>query len=102
MKKLITLFAIVFACSISCNAQSAASTNDVPIEQKRLDALKGTYALENLNPRFPASVPSDLAAIIEKNRKDNEETRLRLNENIVLVIYPRNKISNSAVPEKRD
>lgn len=102
MKKLITLFAIVFSCSLACNAQSATTTNDVPMEQKRLDALKGTYALENLNPRLLSSAPSDLAAIIEKNRKDNDESRVQLNENLILVIYPRNKISNSALPEKRD
>lgn len=81
-------------------AQTNTPAKAVPLQQQKLDALKGTYEIRTQNPRVPYVLPSNLAEIIEKNRKENEATQLKLSENALVIIYPK-KNNAGTVPAKQ-
>lgn len=81
-------------------AQTTTPAKAVPIEQQKLDALKGTYEIRTQNPRVPYVLPSNLAGIIEKNRKESETTQLQLSDNVLLIIYPQ-KNNAGTTPAKQ-
>jgi len=89
------LLTVLFCAAIATGAiaqnQNAATT--AKTEQQKLDALKGTYEIK-ANSRQMVSMPSNLADIIESNRKETETNTLQLNEFATLVIYPKSSIQN--------
>ena len=90
MKKII-VFLMVLSC-LSIAAQQAGKAENANVLQKRIDDLKGTYELRYLSDdRLLPMLPSNLADIIEKNRKPNETTTVLLNEKLQLIIYPANR-----------
>ncbi|MFM2305346.1 MAG: hypothetical protein RLZZ367_15 [Bacteroidota bacterium] len=98
LKKLLSILPVLMV--LYGTAQTTTPAKAVPIEQQKLDALKGTYEIRTQNPRIPYVLPSNLAEIIEKNRKEREATQLQLNENVLLIIYPK-KSNAGAAPAKQ-
>lgn len=96
MKKLLPLFLfnLAFFCEIS--AQNTATKGAVPEQQKKLESLKGTYELRRTgNSRDMFMLPSNLADIIEANRKETTQETIKLNENVLLIILPKNQVANT-------
>lgn len=81
-------------------AQKSEYQKDVPEAQRKLDALKGTYDIKNTS-RNPGVFPSNLAEIIEKNRKDKELNTIQLTDDLVLIIYPKSQIVNAVPATKK-
>ncbi|MFN8323665.1 MAG: hypothetical protein U0T74_13470 [Chitinophagales bacterium] len=71
-----------------------------PLAQQKLDLLKGTYELKS-DSRLMPMLPSNLADIIEKNRKENESNVIQLQNNLELIIYPRNQIKKAPASNKQ-
>ena len=93
MKKILnSIIAVLFF--FTAMAQQANETKPVNLLQKHIDDLKGTYEIRYLNDerRMPM-LPSNLADIIEKNRKPTETNKVLLSENLELIIYPANRLS---------
>jgi hypothetical protein len=91
---MIRIFAMLFAV-LTCFAafsQQSANKDQVPAQQQKLDALKGTYELKKTS-RNVASLPSNLAEIIENNRKEGETNTISLNQDVQLIIYPKKQIA---------
>ena len=91
MKKIVTLVVTLAVFELSFS-QTDNSSVQRSIQQQKLDALKGTYALKS-NSRTMSMLPSDLADIITRNRKEKEVNRIKLNEEVELIIYPSKEIS---------
>lgn len=98
-KKLLIL--LPFFWVAQAHAQNAVSKPVVPLQQQQLDALKGTYELKAANARHAFTLPSDLAQIIEKNRKKDEAVQIQLNDNITLIIFSKNQIAGTQPPAKQ-
>ena len=77
------------------------NTSDAAInpEQKKLDALKGTYEIRRSAREMPL-LPSNLADIISANRKENELNVVKLNETTKLLIFPMIQIRNASLKTK--
>ena len=89
--KNIIVFLMVFSC-LSVAAQQAGKAENVNLLQRRIDDLKGTYELRYLSDdRMLPMLPSNLADIIENNRRPNETNTVLLNEKLQLIIYPANR-----------
>lgn len=71
-----------------------------PVAQQKLDLLKDTYELKS-DSRLMPMLPSNLADIIEKNRKENETNVIQLQEHLELIIYPRNQIKKTTAANKQ-
>ncbi|HLP52104.1 MAG TPA: hypothetical protein VK154_14545 [Chitinophagales bacterium] len=95
VKNLISLLLLLMV-AFSSNAQVNSNKGEVPELQKKIDALKGTYELKAIDARIMTSLPSNLAEIIEKNRKDTEDNSYTLNENTILIIYSKNRVAGLA------
>lgn len=93
MKQLVLLCALVVSLTFPILGFTQSSGGVTP-QQQQLDALKGTYEIK-MAGRQPGVLPSNLAEIIEKNRKENEITTLKLSESITLVIYPKNQVQTN-------
>ena len=92
MKKILNSI-IAMLLFFTAMAQQANETKPVNLLQKRIDDLKGTYELRYLsNDRMMYSLPSNLADIIDKNRKATENNTILLNEKLQLIIYPANHL----------
>ena len=87
MKKLIALLLLIWGYSFA----QTTSGEQYSKQQTKLDALKGTYEIVNKS-RGAIMLPSDLADIIEKNRKETDQTVITLNEQVEVTIYPKNKV----------
>ena len=71
-----------------------------PVAQQKLDLLKDTYELKS-DSRLMPMLPSNLADIIEKNRKEDETNVIQLQEHLELIIYPRNQIKKTPAASKQ-
>lgn len=86
---------LIGAC-LSLQAQTAGSTKSIPVEQTRLDQLKGTYELKQTS-REMGVLPSNLAQIIESRRKENTYDTVYLNSYWQLIIYPKAQITHNNI-----
>lgn len=93
-KNFISLLLLLMV-AFSSNAQANSNKGEVPELQKKIDALKGTFELKVIDARVMTSLPSNLAEIIEKNRKDAEDNSLALNENTILIIYSKSRVAGT-------
>ena len=93
-KNLVSLL-LLLMLALGAHAQSNSSKGEVPELQKKMDGLKGTYEVKAIDARIMTSLPSNLADIIEKNRKENEDNSLILNENTILIIYSKSRVADS-------
>lgn len=85
-------FLVVSMLMFSAFAQQGQESKNANQLQKRIEDLKGTYELRYLgDDRSLPMLPSNLADIIEKNRKPNEINSVLLNEKLQLIIYPANR-----------
>ncbi|HLP19041.1 MAG TPA: hypothetical protein VK174_01995 [Chitinophagales bacterium] len=98
-KNFISLLLLLMV-AFSSNAQANSNKGEVPELQKKIDALKGTFELKLINTRSVPALPSNLAEIIETNRKESEDNRLTLNENTILIIYSKSRVAGN-VPGKQ-
>jgi hypothetical protein len=99
IRKIYALALLICFVSLHTFAQTAV-VKELPAAQRKLDALKGTYELLS-NTREMAMLPSNLADIIEQNRKDSELTTMQLNGNLTLIIYPRNQVTRQIPAVKK-
>lgn len=97
MRVFFTLLAFLLI-SISLFSQNTSDPAISP-EQKKLDALKGTYEIRR-SAREMTLLPSNLADIISVNRKERERTVIKLNESTELIIFPQSEIRNSSLNTK--
>ena len=95
MKRFFTI--AIVCCSCFC-AFSQSNVSQSPKDE--LDALKGTYQLKYYDPRVMSMLPTNLAQVIKSNRKENEVVTVKLNENVEVIIYPKNKIVSPALKAK--
>lgn len=89
------LTAFLFAVSgHAMLAQSSQKTQESqPTLQQAIDALAGTYELRpRTDTRMSSTLPSNLAEIIEKNRKDSEDVVVHLNDMVDVLIYSKQRI----------
>jgi len=100
MIKKMYLLSVVFAALSGPALCQQSQGKELPVEQKKLDLLKGTYQVVN-NSREMPMLPSNLADIIEQNRKESELNTIKLNDNVTLIIYPKNGIVNSTPADKK-
>ena len=98
MKKMFVAGCLLASCFL-LQAQTTGEGTAKANPQKRLDELKGTYELR-YTTRALALLPSNLAEIIELNRKKTEVNTIRLNENVEVLIYPLNQISTNSTKNK--
>ena len=87
MKKIIVTGCFML-CLLLAGAQNVSENPRKTEEQKKLDALQGTYKLV-YSGRTMSLLPSNLAELIEKHRKRNKINTIRLNDDVDVVIYPK-------------
>lgn len=98
MKKILMVgFLINYGFSVF--AQQTVEVDTALSMQQLLNELKGTYELKYTGRMLPV-LPSNLAEIIEQNRKETVLTVIKLNEQVELVIYPGNSVANNRLRNK--
>lgn len=70
--------------------------SNTSVLQQRINSLSGTYEIRaRSGTRLQPQLPSNLADIIERNRQENEDVTVHLNEIFDVVVYSRKRINNN-------
>lgn len=93
MKKNFLSLLFFVGIALGALAQNPNANAGTKTEQQKLEALKGTYEIRPTSRQL-YTLPSNLADIIESNRKEAETNTIQLNQYATLVIYPKNSIQN--------